>query len=229
MSNSPAAGRDATRPPSSQSTNDVHAARQLLADTHGNENSARQHLADLDRHQKTRATELAATATQRHALSHDIGQLDTALHHTRIDRVLRPRRPSHPAAPRRPRTGTHRYRRSSRLVSPSKPTRTPPRPHHPDDATWQRLVDDLSVTPTLAHIADRHIAIQHHHQLRPTDWASHHPARSRDPRRDRRTHPTRPTTRTRNRPGPLTSGSPARSIRRSRRHECCSPSINSVR
>lgn len=37
---------------------------------------------------------------------------------------------------------------------------------------WQRLVDDLNVTPTLARIADRHIAIQHPHELTATDWAS---------------------------------------------------------
>ena len=30
---------------------------------------------------------------------------------------------------------------------------------------------DLSVTPTLTRIADRHIAIQPDQQLRPTDWA----------------------------------------------------------
>ena len=40
-----------------------------------------------------------------------------------------------------------------------------------DDTMWQGLVNDLSVTPTLARIADSHIAILHHHEVRPTDWA----------------------------------------------------------
>jgi hypothetical protein len=36
---------------------------------------------------------------------------------------------------------------------------------------WQRLVNDLSITPTLTRIADRHIAIQRHHEVTATDWA----------------------------------------------------------
>jgi hypothetical protein len=48
--------------------------------------------------------------------------------------------------------------------------------HHIDhgtrtEAEWQRLLDDLSVTPTLADIADRRVAIQPHHQLCSSDWA----------------------------------------------------------
>ena len=48
--------------------------------------------------------------------------------------------------------------------------------HHIDhgirtEAEWQRLLDDLSVTPTLAEIADRRVAIQPDHQLRSSDWA----------------------------------------------------------
>ena len=154
-----------------QSTREVHAARQLVADTRGNETSARQGLADIDHHQTARAMELAATATQRHALSFDIGQLDTALHHTRTDRVHR--------------LADHATQLHLDVLGPV-PTGTAGRAvwchqanrleRHLDtttrvDATWQRLVDDLSITPTLARIADHHIAIQHHHELTPPDWA----------------------------------------------------------
>ena len=154
-----------------QSTSAVHTARQLVADTHSNENSARQHLADLDRHQKTRAAELAATATARHTLSHDITQLDTALHHTRIDRVLRlADHPTQfhldvlgpvPAGTVGRAVWCHQANRLERHLDDA----------IRDDATWQRLVDDLRITPSLAQIADRHIAILHHREVTATDWA----------------------------------------------------------
>jgi hypothetical protein len=155
----------------SQSTSDVHAARQLVTDTHGNENSTRQHLAQIDRHQKTRATELAATATQRHALSFDIGQLDTALHHTRADRVQRlADRPNQfhldilgpvPQGPQVEPCGATKQT-GSNATSTTPPTTTP----HGSGSS-----NDLSNTPTLTSIAERHIAIQPRHQLCPTDWA----------------------------------------------------------
>jgi hypothetical protein len=155
----------------SQSTNEVHAARQLVADTHGNENSARQHLADIDQHQKTRATELAATATQRHALSFDIGQLDTALHHTRTDRVLQ--LADHPTQFHLDVLGPVPTGTAGRAVWCHQANRLERHLDHTthDDTMWQRLVNDLNVTPTLARIADRHIAIQPHHEVRATDWA----------------------------------------------------------
>ncbi len=152
----------------SKTTNEVHAARQHLTDTHNNENSARQHFADLDRHQKARAAELAATAPERHALSHDIAQLDTALHHTRVERVLR--LADHPTelhldvlgpVPAGRAVWCHQANRLERHLDHT--TRS--------DHTWQQLVNDLNITPTLAHIADRHIAIQHHRDVTATDWA----------------------------------------------------------
>ena len=154
-----------------QSTNQVHAARQLVADTQSNENSARRHLADLDRHQKTRATELAATATQRHTLSHDISQLVTALQLTRVDRVLR--LADHPTQFHLDVLGPVPAGTAGRAVWCHQANRLERHLDHAtrDDATWQRLVDDLSVTPTLARIADRHIAIQHHHEITAPDWA----------------------------------------------------------
>ncbi len=153
----------------SQSTNDVHVARQLVTDTQRNENTAQQHLADIDRHQKTRATELAATATQRHTLSHDIGQLDSALQLTRTDRVLQ--LADHPTQLHLDILGPVPTGTAGRAVWCHQANRLE---HHLDhanrnDATWQQLIDDLSITPTLTHIADRHIAIQHR-QVRPTDW-----------------------------------------------------------
>ena len=154
-----------------QYTSDVHAARQLVADTHSNENSARRHLADLDRHQKTWATELAATATQRHALSFDIGQLDTALHHTRTDRVQR--LADHPTQLHLDVLGPVPTGTAGRAVWCHQANRLERHLDHAisDDTMWQRLVNDLSITPTLARIADRHIAIQPHHEVRATDWA----------------------------------------------------------
>jgi len=41
---------------------------------------------------------------------------------------------------------------------------------HGDDGAWRRLVNDVSITPTLANIADRHIAIQPKHRLHSSDW-----------------------------------------------------------
>jgi conjugative relaxase-like TrwC/TraI family protein len=154
-----------------QSTNDVHNARQLVADTQGNENTARQHLADLDLHQKTRAAELAATAPQRHALSHDIAQLDTALHHTRTDRVLQ--LADHPTQLHLDLLGPVPTGTAGRAVWCHQATRLERHLDHviSDDSMWQRLVNGLSITPTLARIAERHNAIPPHHQLGPTDWA----------------------------------------------------------
>ena len=61
-----------------------------------------------------------------------------------------------------------------------------------DDVLWQRLVDDLSITPTLARIADRHIAIRHHtSSAQPTG----HPSPSTQKAihaASHRTHPTSP-------------------------------------
>lgn len=41
-----------------------------------------------------------------------------------------------------------------------------------NDNTWRSLVNDLRDTPDLARTADRHIAIPHDRQVRPTDWAA---------------------------------------------------------
>ena len=155
----------------SQSTNEVHTARQLVAHTQGNENTARRRLADLDRHQKTRAAELAATATERHALSFDIGQLDAALHHSRTDRVLR--LADHPTQLHLDVLGPVPTGTAGRAVWCHQANRLERHLDHAthDDATWQRLVNDLSVTPTLARIADRHIAIRPHHEVTAADWA----------------------------------------------------------
>jgi hypothetical protein len=154
-----------------QSTNEVHAARQLVADTHRSENMARQRLADIDRHQKTRAGELAATAAERHALSFDIGQLETALHHTRTDRVLL--LADHPTQLHLDVLGPVPTGTAGRAVWCHQANRLERNLDHAtrDDTMWQRLVDDLSVTPTLARIADRHIAIQHHQQVTAAGWA----------------------------------------------------------
>jgi hypothetical protein len=155
----------------SEATNEVDAARRRLAENRRIEAEARGHLTDLNRHQHDRDAALAATATERHALNRDIGHLDTALARTRVDRVLqlagRPTQLHLDVLGRVPGGAAGRAvwcHQASRLE------------HHLDyadgnDATWHRLVDNLSVTPTLAHIADRRIAIQPHHQLRPTDWA----------------------------------------------------------
>ena len=155
----------------SQSTSEVHAARQLFTDTHTNENSAQRHLADLDRHQKARAAELAATATERHSLSDDIGLLDTALHHTRIDRVLR--LADHPTPLHLDVLGPVPAGTAGRAVWCHQANRLERHLDHAthNDAMWQQLIDDLSITPTLARIAERHIAIRPHHQLSATDWA----------------------------------------------------------
>jgi hypothetical protein len=155
----------------SEASNEVDAARRRLAENGRIETEARGHLTDLNRHQKARDAALAATAAERHALNYDISQLDTALHLTRVDRVLQlVGRPTQlhldvlgpvPAGAAGRAAWCHQ---ASRLE------------HHLDhasgnDETWNWLVDDLSVTPTLARIADRHIGIQSHHQLRLTDWA----------------------------------------------------------
>ena len=114
--------------------------------------------------------ELAATATERHALSYDISQLDTGLHHTRTDRVLR--LADHPTQLHLDVLGPVPTGTAGRAVWCHQANRLERHLDHAthDDTLWQRLVDDLSITPTLVRIADRHIAIQHH-QLRPTDWA----------------------------------------------------------
>ena len=155
----------------SQATSEVVAARQLVADTQGDENLARRDLADLDRHQKTWAAELVATATERHAHSLDIGQLDAALHLTRVDRVLRlADRPTqlHLDVLGPVPTGT-----AGRAVWYHQANRLERHLDHaiPNDDAWQRLINDLTITPTLARIADRHIAIRHHHEVTANDWA----------------------------------------------------------
>lgn len=154
-----------------QATNEVDAARHHLGETVRDETEARAHLADLNRQQQARAVALAETAPERHALSHDLGQLDTALRLTRTERVLQ--------LADRP-TQLHLD-----LLGPV-PTGTGGRAvwcyqahqleHHLDhgirtEAEWRRRVDDLSVTRILAGIADRHIAIKPNHQLRSSDWA----------------------------------------------------------
>lgn len=71
-----------------QATNDVDDARRHLAESGPSEADARGHLTDLNHHQNTRAVALADTATDRHALTDAMSQLDTALHLTRVERVL---------------------------------------------------------------------------------------------------------------------------------------------
>ena len=149
---------------------DVNTARRALTDAERSETEAQQHLADLTRHQRTRAAALADTASERQALSHDITHLDTALHLTRVERVLHlandPTRlhleilgpvPTGPAG------RAVRRHQASRLEQHLDHTTH-------DDNAWRRLTDDLHHTPALAHIADRHIRIPGH-ELRPTDWA----------------------------------------------------------
>ncbi len=154
-----------------QATNDVDAARRHLADSRSSEAEARGRLTELNHRQKARVAALADTATERHTLSHDLGQLDTALHLTRADRVLR--LADRPTQLHLELLGPPPAGAAGRAVWCHQAHRLE---HHLDhtignDSSWQELVHDLSVTPTLTRIAGRHIAIQPHQQLRPADWA----------------------------------------------------------
>jgi hypothetical protein len=155
----------------SEATSDVDDARRRLAENQRIEAEARGHLTDLNRHQKDREAVLAATAAERHALDRDISQLDAALARTRVDRVLQ--LASRPTQLHLDVLGPVPAGAAGRAVWCHQASRLE---HHLDhaggnDATWHRLVENLSVTPTLARIADRRNAIQPDHQLRPTDWA----------------------------------------------------------
>ena len=154
-----------------QATDDVDAARRYLAESRSSEAEARGSLTDLNYRQKARAGALADTATERHTLSRDLGQLDTGLHLTRVEHVLQ--LADHPTQLHLDVLGPAPAGAAGRAVWCHQARRLE---HHLDhatgnDSTWQRLVHDLRVTPTLTQLADRHIAIQPHQQLRSADWA----------------------------------------------------------
>jgi hypothetical protein len=154
-----------------QATNDVDAARRHLTESRSSEAKARGHLTELNHHQQARAGALADTATERHALTDAIRQLDTALHLNRVDRVLQ--LADQPTQLHLDVLGPPPAGAAARAVWSHQAHRLE---HHLDhtigtDSTWQALVHDLSATSTLTRIADRHIAIHPHQQLRPADWA----------------------------------------------------------
>jgi conjugative relaxase-like TrwC/TraI family protein len=155
-----------------QATTELQAARQQVAETRHVEVEARAHLADLKRHQQTRAVALADTASERHALSHDLGRLDTALQSTRADRVLQ--LADRPTQLHLDVLGPPPVGAAGRAVWCHQATRLEQHLDHgvSAEATWHSLINDLSNTPTLARVADRHIGIQPHQRLRPADWAS---------------------------------------------------------
>jgi hypothetical protein len=155
-----------------RSTVEVQTARQQVAETRQVEVEARAHLADLSRHQQARAAALADTATERHALSHDLSRLETALEFTRSGRVMtlveRPT-PLHIEVLGRPPVGA-----AGRAVWCHQAMRLEQHLDHgiSAEAAWHSLINDLSATPTLARVADRHIANQARHRLGPADWAT---------------------------------------------------------
>ena len=112
---------------------------------------------------------MAATAGDRFDLTTAIGQLDSALDRTRTERVLQlVDRPTQlhldvlgPIPPGAAGRAVWCYQ-ANRLE------------HHLDhdtgnDTAWHRLVDDLSETPTLARLADRHIRLDRE-TVYPSHW-----------------------------------------------------------
>ncbi len=150
-------------------TNQLHAAHQQLLGARHTESTARARFDDLDQHEQDRAAALAATAGDRFELTTAIDQLDSALDRTRTERVLQ--LVDQPTQLHLDVLGPIPPGAAGRAVWCYQATRLE---HHLDhdtgnDGAWHRLVDDLSETPTLARLADRHIRLDRE-PVHPSHW-----------------------------------------------------------